>query len=97
MKPELGIHREDVLVGLADLRMQVLHWTARHAFQLFDLRLHHNDPFDRQILAQALAENIPIVTPDSKFQRRFGQRFEMPSVYLRLFCRRAGVSNRRTA
>ena len=67
-KGKLGIHREDVLVGLADLRMQVLPWNARHALKLFDLPLHHNDPFDRQILAQALAENIPIVTPDEKFQ-----------------------------
>jgi PIN domain nuclease of toxin-antitoxin system len=67
-KGKLDIQREDVLVGLADLRMQVLPWNARHAFKLFDLPLHHNDPFDRQILAQALAENIPIVTPDEKFE-----------------------------
>jgi PIN domain nuclease of toxin-antitoxin system len=31
------------------------------------LRLHHTDPFDRQIIAQALAESIPVVTPDEKF------------------------------
>jgi PIN domain nuclease of toxin-antitoxin system len=53
---KLGIHREDILVGLADLRMQVLPWNARHAFKLFELPLHHSDPIDRQILAQALAE-----------------------------------------
>ncbi|HUC74393.1 MAG TPA: hypothetical protein VMS04_03850 [Vicinamibacterales bacterium] len=27
----------------------------------------HADPFDRQIIAQALAENVPVVTPDEAF------------------------------
>ena len=67
-KGKLNVHREDILVGLADLRMQVLPWNSRHAFKLFDLPLHHGDPFDRQIIAQALAENIPIVTSDAIFQ-----------------------------
>jgi PIN domain nuclease of toxin-antitoxin system len=31
------------------------------------LALHHTDPFDRQIIAQALQERIPVVTPDAKF------------------------------
>jgi PIN domain nuclease of toxin-antitoxin system len=65
---KLDIDREDVLEGLADLRVQVLPWNARHAFKLFDLPLHHADPFDRQIIAQALAEKIPVVTSDPKFQ-----------------------------
>ena len=67
-KGKLDVHRADVLAGLADLKMQVLPWNARHAFRLFDLPLYHTDPFDRQILAQALAENIPVVTSDAKFQ-----------------------------
>ena len=67
-KGKLNVHREDILVGLADLRLQVLPWNSRHAFKLFDLPLRHGDPFDRQIIAQALAENIPIVTSDATFQ-----------------------------
>ena len=35
--------------------------------RLFDLPTHHADPFDRQIIAQALAENVPVVTPDEAF------------------------------
>ena len=50
-----------------ELSIRVLPYTADHAFQLFDLPLHHADPFDRQIIAQALAEKIPIVTSDEKF------------------------------
>ena len=60
-KLELG--REDVLAGIADLRLRVLPYTADHAYRLFGLPLHHSDPFDRQIIAQALAENTPVVTP----------------------------------
>lgn len=65
---KLTLHKEDVLVGVADLKLRVLPYTADHACQLFDLPLHHSDPFDRQIIAQALVENIPIVTSDAKFR-----------------------------
>jgi PIN domain nuclease of toxin-antitoxin system len=26
-----------------------------------------SDPFDRQVIAQALVENVPVVTPDESF------------------------------
>jgi len=53
--------------AVADLNIRILPYTANHAFQLFDLPLHHADPFDRQIIAQALSEKIPILTSDEKF------------------------------
>jgi PIN domain nuclease of toxin-antitoxin system len=53
--------------ALKDLDIRILPYTADHAFCLFELPLHHNDPFDRQIIAQALSEKIPVVTPDEKF------------------------------
>jgi len=53
--------------AIVDLNIRVLPYTARHAFELFSLDLHHRDPFDRQIIAQALSEKIPIVTSDRKF------------------------------
>ena len=46
----------------------MLPYTEDHALRLFDLPLHHPDPFDRQIIAQALAENIAVVTPDREFR-----------------------------
>jgi PIN domain nuclease of toxin-antitoxin system len=42
-------------------------YTAEHVFHLFELPLHHGDPLDRQIIAQALSDKIPIATPDEKF------------------------------
>jgi PIN domain nuclease of toxin-antitoxin system len=53
--------------AVEDLGIRILPYTADHAFHLFDLPLHHGDPFDRQIIAQALAEKIPILTSDEKF------------------------------
>jgi PIN domain nuclease of toxin-antitoxin system len=65
---KLTFGRDDVMKGIADLQLKLLPYTADHAFHLFGLPLHHADPFDRQIIAQALAEKIPVVTADEKFR-----------------------------
>jgi PIN domain nuclease of toxin-antitoxin system len=54
--------------ALQDLDIRILNYGGDHALRLFDLPPHHSDPFDRQIIAQALAEKIPVVTPDEKFK-----------------------------
>jgi PIN domain nuclease of toxin-antitoxin system len=54
--------------AIADLGLRILPFTAEHAFCLFNLPVHHRDPFDRQIIAQALVEDIAIVTCDEKFK-----------------------------
>ena len=63
LKLSVGMLRQ----AIEDLNIRVLPYTARHAFELFALDLHHRDPFDRQIIAQALSEKISIVTSDRKF------------------------------
>ena len=60
--------------AIQELDIRVLPYTAEHAYRLFDLPLHHGDPFDRQIIAQALSENIPVVTSDEKFSLYKGLR-----------------------
>ena len=42
---------------------------ASHALQLFALPNLHNDPFDRMIIAQSQAENLPILTADPLIAR----------------------------
>ena len=64
---KLEFSRADVQDALDDLFIRILPYAANHAFRLFDLPLHHKDPFDRQIIAQALYEEIPIITSDEKF------------------------------
>ena len=65
---KLRFSANDAMSAIADLRLRVLPYAAEHAFRLFDLPAHHADPFDRQIIAQALIEDVPVVTPDDAFR-----------------------------
>jgi PIN domain nuclease of toxin-antitoxin system len=64
---KLNFSAEMARQALDDLDVGILSFTGQHAFKLFDLPVHHNDPFDRQIIAQGLTEGIPVVTPDREF------------------------------
>jgi PIN domain nuclease of toxin-antitoxin system len=39
--------------------------TFEHALAVRDLTLHHGDPFDRMLVAQAKCENLALLTADS--------------------------------
>jgi PIN domain nuclease of toxin-antitoxin system len=52
---------------LADNDMTILSIEISHTAQLTTLPFHHRDPFDRLIIAQALAEELPIISIDSQF------------------------------
>jgi PIN domain nuclease of toxin-antitoxin system len=71
---KLNISEAEIHQTLSDLDIRVLPYTREHALKLFGLAWHHDDPFDRQILAQALEENIPVVTSDEAFGRYEGVR-----------------------
>jgi PIN domain nuclease of toxin-antitoxin system len=43
-----------------------LEWV--HASAVEKLPFHHRDPFDRLLITQALAENIPLITADPIFR-----------------------------
>lgn len=43
--------------------------TQDHTLSVYDLPLHHADPFDRLIIAQALAEEMVILTSDRAFKK----------------------------
>ena len=45
-----------------------LPFTGSHAEQLAALPLHHRDPFDRMLIAQAMSEEMQIVTVDRAFE-----------------------------
>lgn len=46
----------------------VLPITAEHALAAGDLPRHHDDPFDRMLVAQAIAEGLTIVTRDARLR-----------------------------
>lgn len=45
---------------------------ARHVLAIYDLPLHHNDPFDRLLLAQARTEDTMLVTADAVIRQHYG-------------------------
>jgi PIN domain nuclease of toxin-antitoxin system len=40
-----------------------------HSLRVYDLPLHHFDPFDRMIIAQAMVEEMAVLTSDRAFAR----------------------------
>jgi PIN domain nuclease of toxin-antitoxin system len=55
---------QDFVTDLARQRIEILPVTADHGIRAGLLPGPHQDPFDRMLIAQALAENIPIVSND---------------------------------
>lgn len=51
--------------AMQDNRISVLPIEPRHTAGLISLPFHHKDPFDRLLVAQALVEQIPLVSSDS--------------------------------
>jgi len=58
---------EDLPGEIADAGFGWLPIGHEHAWAVRELELHHRDPFDRLLVAQALVERIPVVTRDGRF------------------------------
>jgi PIN domain nuclease of toxin-antitoxin system len=55
-------------------RLHLLSIELPHIYALSDLALHHRDPFDRLLVAQALRERLPVISIDAKFDAYGVQR-----------------------
>lgn len=53
--------------SIAANHFDVLDISAEHVLALESLPLHHRDPFDRLLIAQALVEDLALVSVDSAF------------------------------
>lgn len=60
---------DDIVVVARGTGWRELPITARHATATSELDLHHSDPFDRLLIAQARCEGLTIVTSDRVFDR----------------------------
>ncbi len=54
--------------------IRILPIEPRHTSLLTTMHLHHKDPFDRLLVAQALTENIPIISVDPQLDAYSVQR-----------------------
>lgn len=50
-------------------RIEILPISAQHALKTLSLPLHHKDPFDRMLVAQALSEGLAMITADTSVSR----------------------------
>lgn len=67
----LGSSVEDLVTSHQESGVVILPLTLKHIYTLTQLPFYddHKDPFDRQLIAQALYEGLPIITNDPKFKR----------------------------
>jgi PIN domain nuclease of toxin-antitoxin system len=59
---------DDLPVVLAANQFQPLPITILHGVNAGQLPRHHDDPFDRMLIAQAQAEQLTLITHDQLFQ-----------------------------
>jgi PIN domain nuclease of toxin-antitoxin system len=59
----------DLLVRLERADVNLLPITARHADRVGTLPMHHQDPFDRLLIAQADTEGLTLVSADGAMCR----------------------------
>jgi PIN domain nuclease of toxin-antitoxin system len=70
MKPKLEMSAGDVEAGIAAMAATVLPLRFRHTDELSGLPAQgdHRDPFDRMLIAQALAGDLSMVSSDTRFE-----------------------------
>jgi PIN domain nuclease of toxin-antitoxin system len=62
-----GVPSDCIPAFMAKQRLLPLPVTHLHAVKVYDLAPHHEDPFDRLIIAQAIEEEMTILTSDRFF------------------------------
>jgi len=69
---KMNLSREDALEALRRLQVSLVPYAEAHVLQLMTLPVHHRDPFDRMLIAEALAEDVPVMTCDKEFRKYKG-------------------------
>lgn len=75
-KRSLGLSAADIEAGVGQMAAVLLPIRFTHLNELSRLPLvpDHRDPFDRMLIAQALAEKVPMATSDTRFAGYKGLR-----------------------
>jgi len=68
-KLTLGLSLEELFEYADRNRIEIIQISNEHLLTLSKLPGHHNDPFDRIIISQAIAENLTLVSKDKGFKK----------------------------
>jgi PIN domain nuclease of toxin-antitoxin system len=66
-KLQLPESLEDMLAHTTQVKLAILPLRPEHILELQRLPLHHRDPFDRLLLAQAQSEALTLISRDKAF------------------------------
>lgn len=66
---KMPFDRDALTTAIADSGFRELPVRARHAAAVASLPMHHRDPFDRLLIAQAMTEPLRLVTTDAALKR----------------------------
>lgn len=67
-KLELGISLEELFKFVDRNQIEIISINSLHLLQLSKLPFYHHDPFDRMIIAQAISENLKLISRDHIFK-----------------------------
>jgi len=73
---KLEFEPKELLLAIESEDFQELAITAKHGLVAGDLPRHHDDPFDRMLIAQAQVEGFTIITHDAQFKK-----YEVPIIW----------------
>ena len=65
---KLKANVNEIMEQVSERDLHPLPITFAHAQRVANLELHHNDPFDRLLIAQALTEPLHLLTADTKLK-----------------------------
>lgn len=65
---KIAVDPHELVAAIADSGFTELPVLASHAARVGDLKAIHNDPFDRLLVAQAMAEPVHLLTADALLQ-----------------------------
>jgi PIN domain nuclease of toxin-antitoxin system len=69
---KLDLRKDELALICANASISSYPLRQHHADRLFDLPMHHKDPFDRLIISTALSDDLPIISRDRQFRKYRG-------------------------
>jgi PIN domain nuclease of toxin-antitoxin system len=71
---KLELRKDELAVICTNASITSYPLRQHHADRLFELPLHHRDPFDRLIISTALSDDLPVISCDKHFRKYKGLR-----------------------
>jgi len=71
---ELQLRKDELALICTNASISSYPLRQQHVDRLFDLPLHHKDPFDRLIISTALSDDLPVISRDRQFRKYKGLR-----------------------